>query len=195
MIQKGPDSVSGHFWAIRTVQEIYTWARTASSLTTLAVCVPVMSNTMRPSIVPACIRLKISLMSSSFSALVVAWTRPSPAKESASARIQTCAHDGAANGQSLQHHFKRWAEGTIREEAVQSDGSASARHADGLCKCTGGRSRHEDRLGSADLLLEERCGVLLFGVHGELAPSLRASASSLFRHVHSRNTEAHRLAY
>src|SRR5580693_3299551 len=83
---KGPDSQSRPFSKVHLLPETYTRTATFLSVTASAECVPVMSNTMRPSIAPACIRLKISLMSSSFSAFVVALTIPSPAKASASAR-------------------------------------------------------------------------------------------------------------
>jgi len=83
-------------------------------------------------------------------------------------QIQTGAYDGAANGEGLEHYLKDGQGEGAGGQAVERDGGARAGHADGLCKCGEGGRCDEHRVGSADLLLEEGCGVLLLGIDGEL---------------------------
>ena len=169
--------MSGPFWVVHLAQGAYTRARTASSLTAEAVCDPAMSKhdaaIDRAGVHP------LEDIVDVFESLGLhgGVNQTLSGERQCLGQIQTCAHDGAANGQGLQHHFKDGQRERSGRQTVESDGSASARHADGLCKCRGRGRRHEHRVGSADLLLEEGRGILLLGVDRELCAELRASAS------------------
>ena len=52
-------------------------------------------------------------------------------------QIQTRAHDGAANGESLEHYLKDGKGERTGRQAVECDGCARAGHSDGLCEGRG----------------------------------------------------------
>jgi hypothetical protein len=108
-------------------------------------------------------------------------------------QIQTRAHDGAANGESLEHYLKDGEGEGAGRQAVERDGGARAGHADGLCKCRQGGCCYEYRVGSADLLLEEGGWILLFGVDGEFGTERTSELELLIGYVDCGNVEAHGL--
>jgi hypothetical protein len=108
-------------------------------------------------------------------------------------QIQARAHDGAANGEGLEHYLKDGKGEGAGGKAVERDGGARAGHADGLGE-GGERGRgHEDCVGSADFLLKEGCGILLLGVDGEFGAERTSELELLVGDVDCGYVEAHRL--
>jgi len=108
-------------------------------------------------------------------------------------QIQTRAHDGAANGESLEHYLKDGKGEGAWGQAVERDGSAGAGHADGLCEGREGGRGDEHCVGSADFLLEEGSGILVLGVDGELGAERTSELELLIGDVDCGYMEAHRL--